>query len=174
MIRRFDLAAWWLVMSALLAGPATAVEGADPAPIPGGMIPTAASDARLALDAMDAHLEAVDPKRNIDARVIARAIDRLTSQRDLARLGEVPAFRLDELASQVAFYRQRVERMQAQQLQRVTRLSDDAAAIADMTATWRLTVERARADNLSQPLQDEAAAVLTLIAGSWNSRSRPR
>ena len=173
MIRRIDHAAWCLVASAMLAGPATAIEAAEPAPIPGGMIPTAASDARLALDAMGAHLEVGDPKRNQDARVIASAIDRLTAQRDLARLGEVPAFRLDELASQVAFYRQRVERMQAQQLQRVTRLSDDAAAIADMTATWRLTVETARADNLSQPLQDEAAAVLRLIAGTRRELDSP-
>ncbi len=173
MIRRLGRCACCLLAGVLLAAPAATTEAVDLAPIAGGLIPTAASDTRLALDTMGAHLEARESTRGMDAQAIATAIDRLASQRDLTRLGEVPSFRLTELASQVAFYRQRVERMQAQQLQRVTRLSDDAAAIADMTTIWRLTVETARADSLSQPLQDEAIAVLRLIASTRQQLEQP-
>ncbi|MBS1200410.1 MAG: mechanosensitive ion channel family protein 6 [Proteobacteria bacterium] len=126
-------------------------------------IPARASASRIALESMRARLDVVARRDDGQLAYFDAALARLRQQPDFHEIERLPQPRIGPLSREVRFYQRELEAVQAQDIARATRLSEDAAELARMRALWANTLQQATDQRLAQPLVDEARRVLDQV-----------
>ena len=138
-------------------------ETAPPEAIRPEDIPARASATRITLESMRTRLEGAARVDRSKMAIFDEALSRLRQQPDFRRLDRLSQPRIASLTREVRFYQRELERVQAQDIARATRLSGDAADLARMRVLWTDTLRQVTELQLARPLVDEASQVLAQV-----------